>query len=1058
MGDTPSHLNGDLGYSAFIAEGSLMADSLPPKRRFRWLKRFAVLGVLLALLLFFAPAILSLTGLFNGIVAKATKDFDGKITVGGSSLGWLKPIELRDVKVLDAEGRTIADVPRIVTENSLLSLIRDRVNLGTVIVERPVIEIVCEKNSTNLEACLSKILNAPSSEAGPPPRFKLSIVDGSVKVIDTEPKAEWAFTKLTGSADMGDAKVIVLTGVAANRDFVVDVNLGTTITAKITTDQFPLAVLGPFLRRYEPGLVLEGALTSNITTESAGDTVTVAGAMSVLKLNATSPRFGDEKLTLNSINLPCKLVNRGSLLTIQEANLTCDIGTATLVGSIDTAEPLEKLVQRAGLNATASVDVAKLFAMFPKRLHLLPGTTLNDGRLKLTLNSRTKGTTTIWDGTVRTTSLKGTREGRAINWEQPLSATFAASLDAKLQPNFETLQIVSEFATLTGQGQLENFTAQGDVSLDLLAAKLREFVDLSGVTLAGTVHADVRSVPEANATAMSGTLKLGSVVVTSKPDWDIAGQGTLSGSVRLDAKSIRASGIKGDLARIRFHGLGLDIDEPIVKVYPTDIVVNRENGRIDLPALQMATQSFSVGAQNVSLIPNKTGTSVAVKAALKADLGRVQRMLGLQTDPRQNDAINGTITNANIDFSTDGGPMKFNVAITVSDLRYGPPQKPTWQEPNVSLKVQGELDPAADSLRVISATIELPEGQAVTASGSVTELKTRMNLDLAGKLSYDLAKLQVQLKDVLGPHFKATGKETRDFKVTGALEDKNSVVFNLLDGTGSIAWQSLVAYGFDVGAASLDAQLKNGTLTTNPVTAKFGESGTVKLQPTLRLNPGTYDLTFQKGRIIDKAKLTPQATADAIGFALPAIAKSTQAEGTISFDLDDHRLMITDMPKSTLKGKLTLHDVTVSSGPVVTEIAALFGQKQPRMNLANEQVVAIRLENGRVYHEGLNLTFNGFTITTSGSVGFDGTLQMTALVPLPESAVGPLLKSVPKLKEAIVNKKITIAIAGTLDKPSLDNKAFQVAIKKFADEVLKDAVKGKANEFLENLLQPPKKP
>ena len=37
-------------------------------------------------------------------------------------------------------------------------------------------------------------------------------------------------------------------------------------------------------------------------------------------------------------------------------------------------------------------------------------------------------------------------------------------------------------------------------------------------------------------TADNLTVKLGNVVITSKPDWDIAGQRSISGSVRLDAK------------------------------------------------------------------------------------------------------------------------------------------------------------------------------------------------------------------------------------------------------------------------------------------------------------------------------------------------------------------------------------------------------------------------------------------------------------------------------------------------------------------------------------------
>jgi translocation and assembly module TamB len=111
--------------------------------------------------------------------------------------------------------------------------------------------------------------------------------------------------------------------------------------------------------------------------------------------------------------------------------------------------------------------------------------------------------------------------------------------------------------------------------------------------------------------------------------------------------------------------------------------------------------------------------------------------------------------------------------------------------------------------------------------------------------------------------------------------------------------------------------------------------------------------------------------------------------------------------------------------------------------------VPVRLENGRVHHENLTLTANGFTVTTTGSVGLDGSLQLSAEVPVPETAVGPLLRNNPKLREAIAAKRIRVPVGGTIAKPQLDQRAFQAAVRQYAEEVAKDAARGKVNELIE---------
>ena len=57
-------------------------------------------------------------------------------------------------------------------------------------------------------------------------------------------------------------------------------------------------------------------------------------------------------------------------------------------------------------------------------------------------------------------------------------------------------------------------------------------------------------------------------------------------------------------------------------------------------------------------------------------------------------------------------------------------------------------------------------------------------------------------------------------------------------------------------------------------------------------------------------------------------------------------------------------------------------------------------------------------------MGFDETMNLLAEVPVPESAVAGLLKNNPQIKQVIANKRLTVPIGGTINKPRLDRNAF----------------------------------
>src|SRR5205814_974852 len=143
---------------------------------------------------------------------------------------------------------------------------------------------------------------------------------------------------------------------------------------------------------------------------------------------------------------------------------------------------------------------------------------------------------------------------------------------------------------------------------------------------------------------------------------------------------------------------------------------------------------------------------------------------------------------------------------------------------------------------------------------------------------------------------------------------------------------------------------------------------------------------------------------------------------------------LADATKAVVKGQIVVHNAAVGPGPVIGEVMQLLGSPSTTMTLANEMTVPVRVEGGRVYHENLALTVNGYAIRTTGSVGFDGSLAMVADVPIPGSFPG--LKNNPVLKKALEGKIVKVPLAGTVAKPVVDRNAFQAAVASLAKDAL----------------------
>jgi hypothetical protein len=1148
-----------------------LAKSAAPKRsrRRKWGKRLLPLATLLVLGAFFAPAVVAKTELRNRLARQALADLRGNVHVGDASLGWLSPVELRDVTVTDEAGRTLVSIPRIRSQKALVVLARNADDPGAFVIEEATVNVVCEKGTTNLETAFAEYLK----DDGQPPAptrtpVAVRVTNATVTITDAETNKTASIEGVAATATVpaSRAEPVTATVTAATGKLDAQLSIGATNSVKLVAQGFPLDTLAPLLKRVEPGVSVAGLMSADVKATWGKEpngvlNASASGTVGAKQLAVGGPALNGDTLRFDSADLPLDVEVTGHAVRVRRFDLTCDVGTLSVAGAFDPAEEPDAMLKRAGIVVGADVELAKLAAKLPKLVRVKDGTELREGKLKIDVASKAdadgKGAT--WTGTVRTSAIKAVRDGKAISWDEPLNVEFVGRYAPGAFPTFDKLVCTSDFIAVNARTTPNTVQVAATVYLHKLGAKLHEFLDLGGFSLAGEATAGLGAGREPDGAFQAvGTVELKGFAYTDrngkglsepalKVQLSAAGVAPASGPVRLSAAAIdlTAGGdelhlkllepvadvrqladggvdvsVKGDIARwkaraaavtkipayqmsgtlavggkaklaadrvtverltvkltnVTFRGAGIVLDEPAVNAVG-DFTLTRATKSATITKMTLTSAPLTVTEGTLSFDAQPNGdVFVTGSGPCVADLNRLGAAVKLYPDRNGPDALHGRGVGP-LRFRAAGDVTTFGGTLDVTNFAYGPKDKAVWAEPTLRLEADGEYRDSADAVALAAAKVSRP-GLDLDVKGTVAKATTTQEVDFSGHLRYDWAKLTPLMREFVGKTFTATGSGSRAVTVSGTLAPPGAVTVAAVPakvelkapgapakpaaGPGALAavnaeaavgWESLSAYGFDIGANELRAKVTRGVVAVTPVYATFG-GGKVIFAPTLHLEKTPGEMTLAKGHVLDHVKLTPAATASALGYALPAIANAGQAEGEISYVVADNRIVLDDYTQSTVTSAVVIHKATVGASPAIAKVAELLGVKGTTMTLAIETVVPVQVKDGRVHHQGFAMNFAGTPLRTSGSVGFDNTLDLIVEVPLPKDI--PALKNNPLLMKAIAGKWVKVPVKGTLSKPEVDPKGFEKAVAELAREGAKDVGKEAIENELKKLFQ--KKP
>ena len=497
--------------------------SVRPKRKRRRLTLSAGILLGLVLLVGLLPTIIAHTPLMGYFVRRAA-NLDGTITFQSATIGWFSSASVSGIQICDGQGETVLEADRLACDRSLLKLVFNSSNVGTLRIEKPRLNARLASDGSNVESLLAHWLSGQGSSSGKVVDLSVEITDGEATIVDQETQRSWHVTDLQFALDMSrqlawptriEAAATIddrghsgglswkshlkvsdtpPTDPAASRGLA-----GTDGDLSLQANALPLAMFQRLAARAMPGLKLDGTLGANIEAQWSGPACAkLNGSLNGGDLCIESPALGRDVLRLEKFQAACKAARQDKQLTLEEAKVDCEVGSLAASGHVNLGEhgwetPAD-LLRQPDCSLQGTLDLARLARLLPGTLRVRSGTEITSGQIQLTVRTTSAAAGTPpapaapnslrWQARLETKHLTALDHGRQIAWDKPVSIDLAIH-QSEQGPIVESLRCQSDFLSVDGSGTPDQLMASVTLNLRQLTDDLGRFVDLGGLALSG---------------------------------------------------------------------------------------------------------------------------------------------------------------------------------------------------------------------------------------------------------------------------------------------------------------------------------------------------------------------------------------------------------------------------------------------------------------------------------------------------------------------------------------------------------------------------------------------
>lgn len=489
-------------------------------------RKLLIFLVLLAAIIALLPMIIAKTPLLHLVLSKAIPAGAVQVSSHGASLGWLSGPTLTGVQVTDSAGNVLLSSESISVSRPPLNLILNKHELGIIQINRPQLLIKVRPDGSNLEDTLQKLLGDTAKSVSPqehvspassaPTAFALQLVEGTIFVEDAATGRVWRLEGVNaqydchgtnggiGSGSLAGQLTVINPGGAAPQPagrFAITLKPnGNRDELALQVEGLALAATEPWLRRVSAGTELSGTLSGsgtaawNASAVTMYSDITTTGSFAVERLDAATPALAGDRIRLARVEIPWRVASTPAGVSIEDLQLKSEAGQLAIHGRLGpTPRSPSANPQAAGyfldgnndVELRGVIDLARLATMLPHALRIRSDTTISSGSIELASKIQPTSTGQSLSGSLRTAQLAATTAGKAFRWDDPVSANFAVRRENGGY-TVDALQCDSKFLRVHAAGTPQKLEANAQFDLNSLAEQLGQFIDLSGIQLAGT--------------------------------------------------------------------------------------------------------------------------------------------------------------------------------------------------------------------------------------------------------------------------------------------------------------------------------------------------------------------------------------------------------------------------------------------------------------------------------------------------------------------------------------------------------------------------------------------
>lgn len=221
---------------------------------------------------------------------------------------------------------------------------------------------------------------------------------------------------------------------------------------------------------------------------SSADAVVIRGNISAEEATLAWSEFLSEEIALQQCQLQGGVIWTNEYIHLEDLQIQCEAGHLTATGRLDLRSAAKadwsEALRHHPYQVQAQMDLAQWARLLPQTLRIQEGTQVTSGQVELAFSAQPGPEGMVWQGWIYTHDLKALHQGRPIAWPEPIRLTLDAH-ESSDGPVLQSLQCTSDFLRIDGFGSWKGLSVSAQMDLDQLTSRLRDWVDLGDLQLAG---------------------------------------------------------------------------------------------------------------------------------------------------------------------------------------------------------------------------------------------------------------------------------------------------------------------------------------------------------------------------------------------------------------------------------------------------------------------------------------------------------------------------------------------------------------------------------------------